>query len=106
VGRQAISLHSFADYYHKKFEIDVNVLPEVPLQPGACLPARSQCIAEEMILAIKRAFPEIAADSDTTVIILTDEDLYSRSLGWKWTYSFYSNYRFGVISTRRFDPAF
>jgi YD repeat-containing protein len=106
MGRQAISLQSLADYYDKKFEIDVSVLHEVPLGPGACLPTRNQCVAEEMILATKRAYPKIAADPDATIIILTDEDLYSRSLGWNWTYSFYCNYRFGVISTRRLDPNF
>jgi YD repeat-containing protein len=106
MGRQAISLQAFADYYNKKFEINVNVLREVPLEPGACLPARKQCVAEEMILATERAYPKIAADPDATVIILTDEDLYARSLEWNWTYSFYCNYRFGVISTRRLDPTF
>jgi len=106
MGRQAISLQSLADYYDKKFEIHVSVLHEVPLESGACLPTRNQCVAEEMILATKRANPKIAADPDATIIILTDEDLYARSLGWDWTYSFYSNYRFGVISTRRLDPTF
>jgi YD repeat-containing protein len=106
MGRQAISAESLADYYDKKFEIKVSVLREVPLDPGACLPARKQCVAEEMILAVKRAYPKIAADPDAAIIILTDEDLYSHSLGWNWTYSFYCNYRFGVISTRRLDPTF
>jgi YD repeat-containing protein len=106
MGRQAISVASLADYYDKKFETKVGVLPAVPLEPDACLPTRNQCVAEEMILATKRAYPKIAADPDAAIIILTDEDLYARSLGWNWTYSFYCNYRFGVISTRRLDPTF
>src|ERR1041385_9200234 len=59
-----------------------------------------------MILATKRAYPKIASDPDSVVIILTDEDLYGRSLGWKFTYSYYCQYRFGVVSTRRMDPVF
>jgi len=63
------------------------------------------CIAEELILAAKRAHRKIADDPDSTMIVLTDEDLYPRSLGWKFTYAFYSDYRFGIVSTHRMNPA-
>src|ERR1051326_2434344 len=81
MGRQAIPAQSLAAYYEKKFAITVTVLPEVRLDPSACIPARKQCVAEEMILATKRAYPKIASDPGSVVIILTDEDLYGRSLG-------------------------
>jgi YD repeat-containing protein len=105
MGRQAISAQSLAEYYDKKFEIDINVLSEVSLDPSDCLPARKQCIAEEMILAAKRAYPRIAADPDAVIFILTDEDLYSRTLGWDFTYSYHCP-RFAVVSTHRMDPSF
>lgn len=106
MGKQVIPVQSLADYYEKKFAMHIDVLPEVALTAADCLPERKQCIAEEMILASKRAYPKIARDLDSIVIILTDEDLYSRSLRWEFTYAFHSDYRFGVVSTRRMDPAF
>jgi YD repeat-containing protein len=39
------------------------------------------------------------------MFILTDEDLYSRMLGWDFTYS-YHHQRFAVVSTHRMDPSF
>jgi len=105
MGRQAISVQSLAEYYDRKFEINIGVLSEVRLDPSACLPARKQCIAEEMVLAAKRAYPDIAADPDAVIFILTDEDLYSRMLGWDFTYS-YHRPRFAVVSTHRMGPSF
>ena len=105
MGRQVISAQSLAEYYAKKFEIEINVLAQVPLDASACQPDRQQCTAEEMILAAKRAYPTIAADPDAVMFILTDEDLYSRSLGWDFTYSYHCP-RFAVVSTHRMDPAF
>src|SRR5437879_8158297 len=32
IGRQAIPVDSLADYYRKKFNIEITVLPEVPLE--------------------------------------------------------------------------
>ncbi len=106
MGRQVIPVQSLAEYYDKKFNLTIQVLDPVPLDLAACLPARRQCIAEEMILSMKRAYPKIAADPDAVMIILTDEDLYPRSLGWKFTYSFHAGYQFAVVSTHRMDPAF
>ena len=105
MGKQAISAQSLAEYYDKKFEINIDVLPPVPLDPSACAPERKQCVAEEMILAAKRAYPKIAADPDAVLFILTDEDIYSRTLGWNFTYS-YHHPRFAVVSTHRMDPSF
>ena len=105
MGRQAISAQSLADYYDKKLQINIAVLPEVRLDPSACLPARKQCVAEEMILAAIRTYPKVAANPDAVIFILTDEDLYSRMLGWDFTYS-YHHQRFAVVSTHRMGPTF
>ena len=104
MGRQVIPAQSLADYYHEKFAIDITVLPELSIEAGDCAPQRHQCIAEEMILHARREHPEIVNDPDSVLIILTDEDIYPRSLDWNFTYSFHSGYRFGIVSTRRMDP--
>jgi YD repeat-containing protein len=106
MGRQAIPVQSLADYYLGKFNLEITILPEVPLEAGDCMPERRKCIAEEMILTMKRTYPGLAKDPDSVMIILTDEDIFPRSLGWDFTYSFHAGYRFGIVSTRRTDPAF
>jgi YD repeat-containing protein len=104
VGRQAISLESLAEYYRQKFGIEITTLPPVQLPASACVPDRSQCIAEEVIAAMSNTYPEIARNSGS-MIAFTDEDIFSPALGWDFTYSFHSA-RIGVISTRRMDPSF
>jgi YD repeat-containing protein len=106
MGRQAVPVESLAAYYRDKFRIEVTVLPEVAIDSAAYDSPRGQYIAEEMILDMKRAQPGIARAADSIIIILTDEDIYPRSLGWKWTYSFHTGYKFAVVSSRRNDPAF
>ena len=106
MGRQAVPVESLAAYYRDKFEIEVTVLPEVAIDSTAYDSPRRQYIAEEMILDMKRAEPKIARAADSVIIILTDEDIYPRSLGWEFTYSFYTGYKFAVVSSHRNDPAF
>jgi YD repeat-containing protein len=105
VGRQAIPVRSLADYYDKKFGIKITVLSEVTLGPAACVQARHQCIAEEVMAAMVAANPEIARKPDSVMIALTDEDIFPQKLGWDFTYSLHSA-RIGVVSSRRMDPAF
>jgi YD repeat-containing protein len=105
MGKQAIPAQELADYYNEKFHIKITVLPELALEDSACVPSRHQCIAEEMMIDTERAY-QPAGTSDTVVIILTDEDIYPRSLDWNFTYSYHSGYRIGIVSTHRMDPAY
>jgi len=106
MGRQVISAQSLVKHYNKKFNLHITVLPEVAIDASACVAARKQCIAEEMILDMKRAYRKIAVDPDSVMIALTDEDIYPRSLGWDFTYAFHPDYQLGIVSTRRMDPVF
>lgn len=106
IGRQAIPVADLAEYYHNRFKIEITVLPEVKLESSSCIAARNQCVAEEMMRSMKRAYPKVARDPDSVMIALTDEDIFPRSLGWRFTYSFHAGYLSGIVSTRRMDPAF
>ncbi|HKV95190.1 MAG TPA: DUF6531 domain-containing protein [Candidatus Angelobacter sp.] len=106
MGRQAISPQSLAKYYRQKFNIKITVLPALKPSSLACEGGESKCIAEEMLIQTEEAFPEVSRDPDSVVIILTDEDIYPRSLGWNFTYSFHSGYHIGIVSSRRMDPTF
>ena len=98
-------MRSLAEYYANKFGIQVYILPEVKLAPAACVPERNQCIAEEVIGAMTNAYSDIARNPESVMIALTDEDIFPKDLGWKFTYSLHSD-RIGVVSTRRMDPEF
>jgi YD repeat-containing protein len=105
VGRQVIPVESLAEYYRQKFQIQITVLPKVEIGPAACVPARRQCVAEELESAMTTAYPEITGNPSSVMIALTDEDMFPKELGWKFTYSLHSA-RIGIVSTRRMDPAF
>ncbi len=106
MGAQVVPVQMLADYYRQKFNTEITVLPALEPQSSACNGWRKKCIAEEMMIQAERAFPQVTRDPDSVVIILTDEDIYPRSLGWDFTYSFHRGYRIGIVSSRRMDPAF
>jgi YD repeat-containing protein len=106
MGRQAVPVESLAAYYRDKFKIEITVLAEVPIAPASYDSPRGQYIADDMIFDMKHAYPKIAAAADSVMIILTDEGIYPRSLGWKFTYSYRTGYKFAIVSSRRNDPAF
>jgi YD repeat-containing protein len=105
VGSQAIPAQSLADYYKEKFGATIAVLPAVAIHPADCVPERRQCVAEELGAEMTAAYSDIARNPDSVMIALTDEDIYPREFGWKFTYSLHND-RIGIVSTRRMDPSF
>src|SRR5579872_940096 len=100
VGKQAIPVQSLADYYLQKFKIHVTVLPALETRPADCAPARKQCVAEELQVEMVNAYPEVAQNPNSVMIALTDEDIFSRSQGWSFTYSWHFE-QIGIVSTSR-----
>lgn len=105
VGAQAIPVESLAGYYREKFKIDVTVLAQVEIKSSDCVPSRGQCVAEELMMDMRQAYPKVSRNPDSVMIALTNEDIFPRELGWKFAYGLHS-YRFAIVSTRRMDPAF
>src|SRR5258706_5003780 len=101
MGRQAISVEALANYYRDKFKIEVTVLPEAAISSSSYDGRRKRYIAEEMILDMKRTHPRIARAADSIIIILTDEDIYPRAFGWRFTYRYHIWYKFSVVSSHR-----
>jgi YD repeat-containing protein len=106
MGSQAISAQSLAAYYRQKFNLVVTVLPSVALKPETCVPSRNQCIAEEMIIEAKHACPRIAHKAESMFIVLTDEDIFPRSLGWEFTYGLMPSAHTAIVATHRMDPGY
>lgn len=107
VGRQVIPAETLAGYYQQKFNIQIEVLPAIEANSASYYPDRKQYAAEDLIGDIKFEHPELARDPNAVMIGLTDEDIFQRWLeGSNFTYSYHAGYRFGIVSTRRMDPAF
>jgi hypothetical protein len=87
VGKQVISADSLAAYYRQKFAIEITVLPPVKIPSLAWIPERRQYIADEVTAAMTTAYPDLARMRDSVMIALTDADIYSKELGWNFTYS-------------------
>ncbi|HKT51223.1 MAG TPA: DUF6531 domain-containing protein [Candidatus Angelobacter sp.] len=107
LGRQVIPAETLAGYYQQKFNIQIEVLPVVEPNSASYYPDRKQYAAEDLIADMKLDHPELARDPNAVVIGLTDEDIFQRWLGGSnFTYSYHAGYQFGIVSTRRMDPAF
>jgi len=107
VGRQVVPAETLAEYYQQKFNIQIEVLPAIEANSASYYPNRKQYAAEDLIADMKFEHPELARDPNAVVIGLTDEDIFQRWLeGSNFTYSYHAGYRFGIVSTRRMDPAF
>ena len=91
-----------------KFGVRVRVLPRLLFDRATFDRARSQFSADELILAIRRRYATVAADSRARVIGVTRGDMYMETLAnqWQFTFSLRSeDNRFAVVSYARMDPA-
>jgi YD repeat-containing protein len=93
-------------YYRKKYGLELQVLAPVSLPAWTFDETRKQLIAEELIEAIKRAYPRLVADPDAVFVGVTDQDMYISQMNWWYAFSWRQEERFAIISTARMDPAF
>ena len=97
---------SLLQYYRNKYGLSLYVLPSIPVPEWARDEARHQVVAEELIDAMRRAYPQQAADPDSILIGVTDEDIYIGELDWEFAYNFRETQHAAVVSTARLNPVF
>jgi YD repeat-containing protein len=97
---------SLLQYYQTKYGISLHVLPSIPVPEWARDQARQQLVADELVEAMRRAYPQQAASPDTILIGVTDEDIYISELDWKFALNFRETSHALVISTARLNPAY
>jgi predicted Zn-dependent protease len=95
---------SLLQYYRGKYGLTLDVLPSIPVPEWARDEARHQVVAEELIEAMRRAYPQQAATTDSILIGVTDEDIYIAELDWEFAFNFRQAHQTAVISTARLDP--
>jgi len=104
VGKQRVDLNGMVAHYQSRFGLTVKVLPAVAPPPAAFNHRRNQWSAEQLLAAMKDAAPESGSE-DAYLIGVTDDDIYSESNSWAFTYSWRAPHQ-AVISTARMDEDF
>ena len=82
-----------------RYGLQLQLLPMIPLPPWAENAPRKQFVAEDLITAMKLAYPKLEADPQAIVIGLTDADMYISQLSWYYAFSFREEERLAVISS-------
>ncbi len=98
------SLAWATSYYKAKLDLDVEVLPAIPVGESVWDAARNQLVAEKLVGLMKSALPERARDQSAILIGLTRGDMYIQSYDWRYAINYREDGRFGVVSTARLRP--
>lgn len=94
------------DYYSNKYGLWLRVLPGIPIPEWARDRARQQVVADELVEAMRKAYPQQARNPQSVLIGLTDQDMYIGELDWKFAINFRQTSHELVISTARLNPLF
>lgn len=94
---------SLADYYRKRYDIDVQTLPKIELTDKVKNEERKQLIAEELVTLIKDSRHDLVENPNAFVIGLTSEDMYIEHRDWQFAYSWRQEGKYAVVSSNRMD---
>ena len=97
-------LDTLQAYYKQRYDLTVQVLPLISLEPVVVDERRRQLIAEELIELMKRRYPEHARRPQAILIGITEGDMYIREFTWQFAFAMRQGDRFAVVSSARMDP--
>ncbi len=98
----SVAVTPLLEYFHTSYQLELHLLPAIAAPDWARNPARKQYVAEDLLTAIKLAYPKLAADPGAILIGLTGDDIYISELNWSYAFSFRDEERFAIISAARF----
>jgi predicted Zn-dependent protease len=94
-----------AAHFRQTPDLAIEELPAVPFDQAAFDNIRSQVVAEELLTAITRRYPDLADDVHARIIGVTGDDMYLRSARWTFGFSLRSDDgHVAVVSYARMDP--
>ena len=96
---KSVTVPSLIDEFQKRYNLKINLLPEIPLPAWALNPVRKQYAAEDLVAAMKVAYPKIAADPTAVLVGLTDTGMYISASEWRYAFSDREEERYAVVST-------
>lgn len=98
-------LERFVDFYRNKYGLNISILPALSLPEQAFNKDRGQFVAEELIRQLERMSQASQLESGSTIIALTDRDIYIQEYTWRYAFSFRTG-RLAVVSSARMDHRF
>lgn len=93
-----------AEALRRDLGIRVTVAPKLRIPLSARDANRGQLVAERLAALVARAHAREAADQDTALLGLTNQDMYPQSTSFRWAFSNRTSDRLGAISSARMDP--
>lgn len=90
-----------ASYYRDKYQLELEILPSVPLPETAVNRKRDQLIAEQTVAIMKQANPNLANDPQAIMIGLTNHDMYIAGRDWRFAFGWRDEGKYAVVSSAR-----
>ena len=101
---RSVHLDALQAYYKQRYDLTVEILPPIGLEPMVVDERRRQLIAEELIELMKRRYPEHARSPQSILIGITEGDMYIREVDWRFAFAKRDGDRFAIVSSARMDP--
>ena len=101
---RSVHLDALQAYYKQRYDLTVEILPPIGLEPVVVDERRRQLIAEELIELMKRRYPEHARSPQSILIGITEGDMYIREVNWRFAFARRDGDRFAIVSSARMDP--
>ena len=101
---RSVHLDVLQAYYEQRYDLTIEVLPPIGLEPMVVDERRRQLIAEELIELMKRRYPEHARSPQSILIGITEGDMYIREVNWRFAFARRDGDRFAIVSSARMDP--
>lgn len=98
-------LNRLVTYYRNKYGLNISVLsaPQPAVVAQAFNEERGQYVAEDIIDILGQA--TVAWEPNSTLIALTDQDLYIRESSWRYAFGYRSDRR-AIVSSARMETRF
>jgi len=96
---KSVSVPQLLEEFHNRYRLQLRLLAPISPPAWAENAARKQYAAEDLVMAMKLAYPTIAADPEAVMIGLTDEDMYISEYNWRYALSWRDEEHFAVISS-------
>ena len=101
---RSVHLDVLQAYYKQRYDLTIEILPPIGLEPMVVDERRPQLIAEELIELMKRRYPEHARSPQSILIGITEGDMYIREVNWRFAFARRDGDRFAIVSSARMDP--
>ncbi len=101
---RSVHLDVLQAYYKQRYDLTIEILPPIGLEPMVVDERRRQLIAEELIELMKRRYPEHARSPQSILIGITEGDMYIREVDWRFAFAKRDGDRFAIVSSARMDP--